>query len=405
MKAMFAHDHKFYRDEDGNYYSSGQFPYAIWQRYLAVFDELVVAGRVRTALPGERVEQLDLSSGPRVSFLEIPNLSGPVAMLAARREATRLLKNALQDCDALIARGSEIGHRAAAIAEELNLPWAAEVTSCPFNSLWNYGSWQGKLYAPIAAYMTRRLIWKAPYAIYVAREFLPRRYPCAGRVVSCSDVQISQSDEQVLEKRKDAIAQRRPPVKIGLIGSLTSKYKGIETAMQAVRLIQSRSAPVELHILGAGDPARWQQLATKLGVSAQTFFCGALPSGDPVNAWLDEIDLYIQPSFAEGLPRSLIEAMNRGCPALGSSAGGIPELLEAGCIHHPGDSRALASLLSNALEDKQWQFLQAERNFRHAASYDRKLLDQIRHEFWADFASYCQKGRMQRKLLAQTMCR
>jgi len=388
---MFAYDHKFYRGEDGNYYSNGQFPYRIWQRYLEVFDELVVAVRVRPALPGEKIEKLDLSSGPRVRFVEIPSISGLVAMFAARAEAKRLLTDALKDCDALITRGSAIGRLASQIAMQLKIPWAIEVVSSTFDSLWNYGSWQGKVYAPVADYLSRQLIKNAPYALYVTREFLQRRYPCQGKAVGCSDVQINCSAEEVLFKRKIVITNSRRPFKIGLIGSLASKYKGIETAMQALRIIrQEQLEPVELHILGGGDSGQWKRLAEKLGVADQTVFCGTLPSGDAVNSWLDQIDLYIQPSYAEGLPRALLEAMNRGCPALGSSAGGIPELLEAGCIHRPGDSKGLALLINKAMESKVWQLEQAERNFVEATCYDQGILNQIRRDFWHDFGNYCQ---------------
>ena len=120
-------------------------------------------------------------------------------------------------------------------------------------------------------------------------------------------------------------------------------------------------------------------------------FCGILPSGDAVSAWLDGIDIYIQPSFLEGLPRALVEAMSRGCPALGSSVGGIPELLAAGCLHPPGDSLALASLLVQAVNDKCWQRQQAERNFQEAAQYEKAILDQRRRAFWLEFISYCKQ--------------
>ena len=44
---------------------------------------------------------------------------------------------------------------------------------------------------------------------------------------------------------------------------------------------------------------------------------------------LDECDIYLQPSLQEGLPRSVIEAMSRGCACIGAATAGIPELLES----------------------------------------------------------------------------
>ena len=52
--------------------------------------------------------------------------------------------------------------------------------------------------------------------------------------------------------------------------------------------------------------------------------------------------VYIQPSRIEGLPRALIEAMSRGCACVGSSVGGIPELLNNQYIHEVNDYNSLA---------------------------------------------------------------
>lgn len=392
MKILFAHDNKFCRGEDGLYYSDGFFPYRLWQRYLDVFDEVVVAGRVRSLRPGEDIEKLDLSSGPGVSFVEIPSIHSPLAKFFARRQAVEQIRLALSQCDALIVRVvSEIGPLAVEVAIEMNKPWAVEVVGCTFDSLWNYGNWQGKVYAPYAAYMTRKMIKKAPYALYVTTEFLQRRYPCSGVVVACSDVQLVNRSPQAFSQRLARIEQGNRPFKIGLIGSLVHANKGVDTALEAFGAIKDRLPSFQFCILGGGNPDKWEKIAKENGVADQTLFCGTLPNGNAVSAWLDDIDLYIQPSFQEGLPRALVEAMSRGCPAIGSTAGGIPELLDVECLHKPGDSRALASLLEQAIHDKCWQQKQSERNFQEAAQYEKTILDQRRQAFWRGFINYCKQ--------------
>jgi hypothetical protein len=77
--------------------------------------------------------------------------------------------------------------------------------------------------------------------------------------------------------------------------------------------------------------------------------------------------------------------MGRGCPALGSTAGGIPELLSRDCLHRPGDSDRLAQLLTQAA-NKKWQLEQARLNFQAARQYTRPVLDQVRQDFWQEFA-------------------
>ena len=95
-----------------------------------------------------------------------------------------------------------------------------------------------------------------------------------------------------------------------------------------------------------------------------------------MNAWLDAVDLYVQPSRQEGLPRGTLEAMSRACPALGSTAGGLPELLEPECLHKPGDAAGLGALITRAAGDRDWQRRQAQRNFEVARRYTKPVLDQ-----------------------------
>jgi len=387
MKILFTHDHKFCKDKDGLYYSDGQYPYRLWQRYLTVFDEIVVAARVRPLAAEEDRKKLDLSSGPGVSFCDISSLSSLAGKIFARRQVEGQLADALAECDGLIARISEISRLSGRIAEKMGKPWLAEVVYCPFDALWNHGSWQGKLYAFYAYYATKRMVAQAPFSLYVTSEFLQKRYPTKRRSVSCSDVDLNCNDPQVLVKRLNFIADKTKnrPVRIGLIGALANKIKGVHIALEALRLIKDQIVPFEFYILGGGDQGYWRQLAASKGLSAETVFCGTLPHGDAVQQWLDKIDLYIQPSFQEGLPRALLEAMSRGCPAIASSAGGIPELLAPECIHKPGDSRRLATLIKQAVNDTEWQAKQAEQNFKTASQYDQQILDQKRTEFWRLF--------------------
>jgi len=91
-------------------------------------------------------------------------------------------------------------------------------------------------------------------------------------------------------------------------------------------------------------------------------------------SWLDEIDIYLQPSLAEGLPRSLIEALSRGCPIIASRCGGIPELLDDECLIRPGVVSELRDQLTARVDDTQWQLKQARQNWTQARRYTTDVL-------------------------------
>jgi glycosyltransferase involved in cell wall biosynthesis len=64
--------------------------------------------------------------------------------------------------------------------------------------------------------------------------------------------------------------------------------------------------------------------------------------------------IYVQPSFWEALGLALQEAMFCGCACIGSRAGGIPELIDAGrtgLLFEPGDAGQLAQALEQLIQD------------------------------------------------------
>ena len=323
-----------------------------------------------------------------VSFAFVPNLASVVGLAPwRRRQAKTIMTAAMLEADAVIARlPSENGLLAAGLARRLAKPLAVEAVACSWDQLWNYGTVQGKLYAPVQMWRMRRAVETAPYAIYVSR-FLRDRYPARGKIEVVSDVEWSaHSLQATLIRRLERIDRPKGRVVLGLIGSLQHRYKGVHTALEALARMGGALGDFEFRILGPGDPRPWQELAARHGLSERVRFCGILPNGEPVLQWLDEIDLYLQPSFQEGLGRALVEAMSRGCPALGSTAGGIPELLPTECLHRPGDARRLGQLIGHAARDPGWQAAQARRNFETAKDYGRDRLDGRRTAFLRRFA-------------------
>ena len=386
MKALFAHTHKFVTTGNGEVYSPGQFPYATWQRYLSHFDELIVVAR-SSSLADDHQRQLNRSDGPNVSFVFLPNILHAPGMLKYRRQVVDSMRRLVQSVDAVIARTSLFGSLAVSMSLKHNKPYAVEVVGCPWDAFWNHGTLAGRLFAPYAWLGQKRLLRRAPFALYVTQRFLQHRYPSKGTTAGVSNVSISASAQSVLERRIERVRVPGKPFVFGLVGSLSSTYKGIQTALAAFGRVGRQLPDYQFHVLGGGDPARWVKLAAAHGVSSNVRFVGTLPAGDAVLEWLDAVDVYLQPSLQEGLPRSLVEAMSRGCPAVGSTAGGIPELLDRDCLHAAGNAGQLGGLLLQSVSE-QWREAQAERNFRVANLYTKTILDERRDQFWRSFAHY-----------------
>ena len=98
---------------------------------------------------------------------------------------------------------------------------------------------------------------------------------------------------------------------------------------------------------------------------------------------LDESDVFVLPSYAEGVPMSLLEAMAAGLPSITTNVGGIPDVLTHGAegsMIRPGDTAALTAAMAHFITDESARLTAGRRAQERARSYDvhayaRRLAD------------------------------
>lgn len=388
MKVLFVHDHLF-KVNGSKYYSPGGLPASVWSRYLSVFDTLTVVGRDGGQLSTSE-KSYTLSSADSVFFSLLPNISNFKSLIFGNKKTLIDCKRLVSEYDGVIARlPSQMGQLFIAEAIKQNKPYAVEVVGCAWEALWNHGTWKGKALAPFSYFKTKKTVASAPFSLYVTESFLQQRYPCkVGITTFCSNVEVAAVPEEILQQRKNKNGLRPEKTVFGLIGNYSSRYKGIDVAIRALAQADARIPDWELQVLGAGDSVAYSKLATDLGVSDKVKFVGSLPSGDPVYNWLDSLHVYLQPSLTEGLPRALVEAMSRGCPALGSKVGGIPELLQPEQMVEPGDYRSLADKIIKLVKDDAKAEELSFENFNRAKAYYKDVLEKRRKDFWLSFKQH-----------------
>ncbi len=386
MKALFCHDTYYARDENGTVYAYGAFPYSLWRdRFLPHFENIEVIGREKP-YEDETAEKLDISSGPNIAHTLLPNINSPLKRILQGGKTYNRIEERVKTADAVIIRGPvEFGMLAAKAARKQGIPYAVEMSGCAFDHTWYHGSLIGKLYAPVKYLRARAMVRNADAVIYVTHHFLQKRYPTKGTASYASNVEIEPPERDTLNRRLKKIQDQRGPVIIGLIGNFGNKLKGLSVALRALHEVQEERIDFRFRVLGKGEPQKWETLIRDLGLAGKVEFSGTLPGGNPVLQWLDDLDFYIQPSFHEGLPRALIEAMSRGLPALSSDAGGSDELLEPDNIHRRGDAVSFARRLVQTLNDREWQLAQAARNFEISKEYHHDILNERRFQFWKEF--------------------
>lgn len=380
------HSHTFIKSSQ-NIYTQGQLPYELFAtRYLSNFNKVKVCARM---IESKEIKNLNLSSGPDVYFEKLPNLSTIKSRHIAIKKTKEILKRNILDVDVVVARmPSAHADIAIKLAREMNKPFVVEVVGDVFQSLWNHGSLLGKLIAPYSYIKYKQTISKSNYTIYVTKEVLQKKYPSNKNAytINASNVEIPKVDSQILKTRLlNEKARNKMSINIGLIGSYATKYKGIQNAIDLIRKLRSLGFKAHLRVLGSGNNEWLILKAKRLNVENYIHFDGLLPAGNEVLNWLDNLDLYIQPSLTEGLPRALIEAMSRALPAVASQVGGIPELLDKEFLHEPGSSNDLIDKVLNLINDRQLIEQQTIRNFNKSKEFTKEILDKKRNEFWDYF--------------------
>lgn len=139
--------------------------------------------------------------------------------------------------------------------------------------------------------------------------------------------------------------------------------KGLRELLDACRTLSAARPRLRLVLVGEG-PMR-EEIATRLAAdpSLQVTLAGAQPPAE-VARWMAASDLVTLPSYSEGHPNVLVEALACGRPVVATPVGGIPEVVDAesGILVPARDAQALAAGLAQAL-DRRWDEAALARKF------------------------------------------
>jgi glycosyltransferase involved in cell wall biosynthesis len=131
--------------------------------------------------------------------------------------------------------------------------------------------------------------------------------------------------------------------------------KGCFELINAFNEIAQQNPDCKLAMIGGGAAAvALQDLVSKLELGSKVIFVGKL-SHDFLPRWFSAADALCLPSYREGIPNVIMEAMASGLPVVATSVGGIPEVVtnESGILIMPRDVESLVKGLAHVLSN-QW---------------------------------------------------
>jgi colanic acid/amylovoran biosynthesis glycosyltransferase len=137
------------------------------------------------------------------------------------------------------------------------------------------------------------------------------------------------------------------------VGRLVS-VKGHGVLLKAIAELAASGEPVTATIVGDGPRrASLERLAQQLGIADRITFAGRVGQDD-IGRYYEHAQVFCLPSFFEGLPVVLLEAMAFGVPVVASRVAGIPELIEdgrSGVLVPPGRADLFADAVRSLLAD------------------------------------------------------
>lgn len=147
---------------------------------------------------------------------------------------------------------------------------------------------------------------------------------------------------------------RRPGEFLLYFGRLDVFHKGLDTLLEAIALLARERPGIELRIAGRGNGGeRIAALVRALGIEDNVRMLGAV-TDEQRDELFAEAAVQLMPSRFEGFGLAAAEAMAAGVPLVASSAGSLPEVVDAprgGVLVPPGDPRALADAAGRLLDD------------------------------------------------------
>jgi colanic acid/amylovoran biosynthesis glycosyltransferase len=141
------------------------------------------------------------------------------------------------------------------------------------------------------------------------------------------------------------------PFQILCVGRLTPA-KGQHILLNAAELVVQRGGDLILRFVGDGpDRASLERFALRHNLVGKVRFEGSV-NQDRIRHFYEQADIFVLPSFAEGVPVVLMEAMSMGIPCISTRISGIPELIRDGVdglLVSPSDPEELAAAIERLM--------------------------------------------------------
>jgi glycosyltransferase involved in cell wall biosynthesis len=240
------------------------------------------------------------------------------------------------------------GYAALKIGRALSVPTVAMSIGSDINRIGD----------PLSAMLTRVVLRDSDFLVTVSSD-LRSKGVAMGASAQNSRAIINGCDLSVFHVRDRLQARQKlsidPAVEAVVYLGRMDVRKGLRELVQAAISLHPERPDTHFYLVGEGPDRPIVQSA--IDAANASGYIHALPACafDDVAVWIAAADLITLPSYMEGCPNIVLEALACGRPVVATNVGGIPEILNGECgeLVPPRDSAALAHALASVL-DRSW---------------------------------------------------
>jgi len=176
----------------------------------------------------------------------------------------------------------------------------------------------------------------------------------------------------------------REPVRVLYLGHFL-RLKGIYDLVEAIPRIKAGASDTKFLLCGLHEVKQVRDLCQRTGVMPWVEHLGPVPFEERW-AVLRRADIFVLPSYEEGLPVTVLEAMAVGLPIVTTPVGGIPKVIQDGVngfLIQPGDIEGLAACVLRLAKDPALRHQMGETNRARmaeefgAAPFAERLADHL----------------------------
>ena len=161
------------------------------------------------------------------------------------------------------------------------------------------------------------------------------------------------------------------------VGGVGAKEKGLYDVLKAIPVVIKRCENILFLVVACSTVKKLNTIHRKEEIASHTRFLGYLHGDEKIRVFT-ESDIFILPSYSEGFPITMLEAMAAGLPVIATSVGAIPEVIEEGkngFLIGVGDYHALAQKILILAKDKKLRRKMATNNISKIRKlYDRTIV-------------------------------